>query len=118
MARDDCKCAAPENAISHDREKWFVFSFKGAAWEACDDFERLCAEHIRLYVHSVERMCSEMTEKVGEAEKAGVDWTDCRLGRLQREVLELRRGEDQIDRLTLTEDPIQFLQVILSVFSW
>uniref|UniRef100_A0A671U088 E3 ubiquitin/ISG15 ligase TRIM25-like n=1 Tax=Sparus aurata TaxID=8175 RepID=A0A671U088_SPAAU len=83
---------------------------RGAAWEACDDFERLCAEHIRLYVRSVERKCSEMREKVGEAEKAGVDWTDCRLGRLQREVLELRRREDQIDRLTLTEDPIQFLQ--------
>ncbi|XP_073328983.1 E3 ubiquitin/ISG15 ligase TRIM25-like [Pagrus major] len=83
---------------------------RDAAWEACDDFERLCAEHVRLYVRSVERKCSEMREKVGEAEKTGVDWTDSRLGRLQREVLELKRREEQIDQLTLTEDPIQFLQ--------
>lgn len=93
-------------------------SYKDAAWEACDDFERLCAEHIRLYVRSLERKCYEMREKVGEAEKAGVDWTNSRLGQLQREVLELRQREGELDQLSLTEDPIQFFKVVssLSVF--
>ena len=104
--------------VLHLKMPSVMFSFKGAAWEACDDFERLCAEHTRLYVRSVERKCAEMREKVGEAEKVGVDWTDGRLERLQREVLELRRRKDQIDQLTLTEDPIQFLQVMPSSFSW
>ncbi|XP_044047860.1 E3 ubiquitin-protein ligase TRIM47-like [Siniperca chuatsi] len=85
-------------------------SVRDAAWEACDDFERLCAENIRLYVHFVERKCSEMREKVGEAEKAGVDWTNSHLRQLNREVLKLRRREDELDQLLLTEDPIQFLQ--------
>uniref|UniRef100_UPI0037E8F49F E3 ubiquitin/ISG15 ligase TRIM25-like n=1 Tax=Semicossyphus pulcher TaxID=241346 RepID=UPI0037E8F49F len=85
-------------------------SIRGAAWEVRDEFERMCAENIRLYVRSVERKCSEMSEKVGEAEKAGVDWTNSRLGELQREVLKLRRREEKIDQLSQTEDPVQFFQ--------
>ncbi len=87
-------------------------SCKDAAWEACDDIERQCAEHILSYVRSVERKRSEMREKVGEAEKAGVDWTNSRLGQLQREVLELRRREDELNQLSQTEDPIQFVKVV------
>lgn len=88
------------------------FSYKNAAWEVCDDFERLCAEHIRMYVHSVERKCSEMREKVGETEKAGVDCTNSWLNQLQREVSALRRTEEKLNQLSLTEDPIQFLKVM------
>ncbi len=84
-------------------------SHKDAAWEACDDFEHLCAAHIRF----VERKCEEMREKVGEAEKAGVDWTNSRLGQIQREVLELRRRENKLNQLSQTVDPIQFFQVMM-----
>lgn len=87
-------------------------SYKDAAWEACDDFEQLCAENIRIYVRSVQRKCSEMREKVGEVEKAGVDWTNNCLRQLQREVSELRRREDKLNKLSLTDDPIQFLKVM------
>lgn len=90
--------------------------FKNTAWEVCDDFERLCEEHIRLYVSYVERKRSEMRMGVGEAEKAGVDWTNSRLGQLRRHVSELRRREDELDQLSVTEDPIKFLQVITLVF--
>ncbi|XP_038561200.1 tripartite motif-containing protein 16-like [Micropterus salmoides] len=83
---------------------------RDAAWEACDDFERLCAEDILLYVQSVKRKCSEMREKVGEAEKAGVDWTNSRLGQLNREVFELRRRANELDQLSRTDDPIHFIQ--------
>ncbi|XP_071360260.1 E3 ubiquitin/ISG15 ligase TRIM25-like [Trachinotus anak] len=85
-------------------------SIRDAAWEACDDFERLCEEHTRSYVRSVERKRSEMREKVGEAEKAGVDWANSCSGQLQREVSELKRREEKLNRLSLTVDPIQFLQ--------
>ncbi|XP_070687110.1 E3 ubiquitin/ISG15 ligase TRIM25-like [Pempheris klunzingeri] len=85
-------------------------SIREASWEACDDFEQLCEENISLYIRSVERRRSEMREKAGEAEKAGVDWTNRRLGQLQREVFELRRREDKLNQLSQTEDPVQFLQ--------
>ncbi|XP_040893780.1 E3 ubiquitin/ISG15 ligase TRIM25-like [Toxotes jaculatrix] len=81
-------------------------SIRDAAWEACDNFER----HISLFVRSAEEKCSEMREKVGEAEKAGVDWTYSHLGQLQREVFELKRREDKLNQLSLTEDPIHFLK--------
>ncbi|XP_042351489.1 probable E3 ubiquitin-protein ligase TRIML1 [Plectropomus leopardus] len=85
-------------------------SIRDAAWEACDDFERLCADRIRIFVRSMEYKRSEMREKVAEAEKAGVDWTNTHLGQLEREVLELRRREEKLNQLSLMEDPIQFLQ--------
>ncbi|XP_030280512.1 E3 ubiquitin-protein ligase TRIM47-like isoform X2 [Sparus aurata] len=81
-------------------------SLRAAASEARGDFKRLCEEH----KHSVERKTYKMREKVGEAEKAGVDWTDHQLGRLQREKIDLRQRGHQIDQLTLTEDPIQLFQ--------
>lgn len=87
-------------------------SYKDAAFEACDDFERLCAEHIRLCIRSVERKRSEMRATVGDAEKAGVDWANSRLEQLKREVLEMRRREDKLNQLSQTEDPIQFFQVM------
>lgn len=52
-----------------------------------------------------------MRERVGEAEKSGVDWTNIRVGQLEREVSELRNREDRLNQLSLTEDPIQFVQV-------
>ncbi|XP_010796087.1 tripartite motif-containing protein 16-like [Notothenia coriiceps] len=85
-------------------------SIRDAAWEACEDLERLCAEHICTLVRSVERKRSEMRERVGEAEKSGVDWTNIRVGQLEREVSELRSREDRLNQLSLTEDPIQFVQ--------
>ncbi|XP_020498008.2 E3 ubiquitin/ISG15 ligase TRIM25 [Labrus bergylta] len=85
-------------------------SIRDAAWEACDEFERLCAGNIRSYVRYVERKSSEMREKAGQAEKAGVDWTNGHLGELQREVLKLRRKEEKLIQLSQTENPILFFQ--------
>lgn len=91
--------------------KTTVFLHKDAAWEACDEFERIHAEHIRLYIHSMEKKRTELREKVGEVEKAGVDWTLGCLSELQQEVSDLRRREDELEQLSLTEDPILFLKV-------
>ncbi|XP_037308342.2 tripartite motif-containing protein 16-like isoform X1 [Pungitius pungitius] len=83
---------------------------RDAAWTSSDDIERLCAERIRIFVRSVEMKRSAMRAKVGEAEKAGVDWTHTHLGQLEREVFELRKREQELHRLSLTEDPIRLLQ--------
>lgn len=93
---------------SHKRKHVF---YQDAAWEVCDDFERECEEHIRSYVRAVEMKCFEMRQKVGEAEKAGVDWTNSRLGQMQHQVSELRRREDKLNLLRPIEDPVQFVQV-------
>lgn len=92
---------------------YVFFTYQDAAWETLDDFERLCMEHICSHIRSVERKCSEMREQVGETEKAGLDWTSSRLAQLQREVSELRRRENQLSQISVMEDPVQFLQVMM-----
>ncbi|XP_008285329.1 tripartite motif-containing protein 16-like [Stegastes partitus] len=84
-------------------------SIRDAAWQACDDFERQSLEYISVYTRFVKRKCSEMREKVGEAEKAGVDRTTSRLRKLQREVFELRRRQNKVQQLSQTDNPVQFL---------
>lgn len=59
-----------------------------------------------------------MREKVGEAEKSGVDWTSSLHGQLRRHVSELRGREDKLDQLSLTKDPIKFLQVTIVVVAF
>ncbi|XP_075327036.1 E3 ubiquitin/ISG15 ligase TRIM25-like [Odontesthes bonariensis] len=85
-------------------------AIRAAAWEACDDYERKCDEHIRLYISSVERKCLEMRQKVGELEKDGVDWTKRHLGPLERDIYKLRGMETKLRQLSLIEDPTEFLQ--------
>ena len=110
---EQAEYAVTPHVISHNITGQMLYvSHKDAAWEACDDIERLCVERIHSFVRSVERKRSEMREKVGEAEKAAVDWTNSHLGKLEREVLELRRREDELEQLSLTEDPIQFVKVM------
>lgn len=64
----------------------------------------------------MERKRAEMRATVGEAEKAGVDRANSGLVQLRREVLELRRRKDQLNQLSRTEDPIQFFQVMKSLW--
>ncbi|KAM3609933.1 uncharacterized protein V6R79_022669 [Siganus canaliculatus] len=81
-------------------------SIRDAAWEACDSFEQLCKEHIR----SVERKCSEMREKIGNAEKVGVDWIDNQLNEQRREHRKLMKRDDKLHQVLQTEDPVQFFK--------
>lgn len=90
-----------------------AFSFlQDAAWEACDDFERQCAEHIRWYSHYLDEKCTEMREKVGQLEKAGLDRTRSRRGQLERAVNRLKGLQHELSQLSQTDDPVQFFQVI------
>ncbi|XP_029910236.1 E3 ubiquitin/ISG15 ligase TRIM25-like isoform X2 [Myripristis murdjan] len=85
-------------------------SVRAAAWETVDHFERVCMEHIRLYIWAIERKCAEMRAKVGETEKAAVDCASGLLGQLQREASELRRRQAELNQLSLLDDPVQFLK--------
>lgn len=90
-------------------------SIRDAAWEACDGFERQCNEHLRLYTHSMEKKCVEMRDKFGEVEKAGLDWTNGQIQRLEREVYKLNEIDHNLSHLSETDDPIQFLKDIQAV---
>ncbi|MEQ2284962.1 hypothetical protein AMECASPLE_026996 [Ameca splendens] len=85
-------------------------SIRDAAWEASDNFEQQCTKHLHLYAHSLEKKCVEMRDKVGEVEKAGVDWTKNHIGRLEREVHKLKGMGHNLCQLAQTDDPIQFLK--------
>uniref|UniRef100_A0A3Q2QJ85 E3 ubiquitin/ISG15 ligase TRIM25 n=1 Tax=Fundulus heteroclitus TaxID=8078 RepID=A0A3Q2QJ85_FUNHE len=85
-------------------------SIRDAAWEASDNFEEQCTEHLRLYVHSLEKKCTEMRDKVEEVEKAGVDWTTNHIGRLEREIHNLKGLGQNLCQLAQTDDPIQFIK--------
>ncbi|RVE72239.1 hypothetical protein OJAV_G00059690 [Oryzias javanicus] len=85
-------------------------SIRDAAWEACDDFEQQCAEHIRWYPQYLYRKCMEMRETVGQLEKAGLDWTWSRRGQLERDENRLKGVQHKLSQLSQTDDPIQFFQ--------
>lgn len=89
----------------------FVFH-KDAAWESSDNFEQRCTEHLRLYHHFLEKKCLEMSGKVEEVEKAGVDWTNSHKARLEHEVHKLKEMDHNLCQLAQADDPIQFLKVI------
>lgn len=87
----------------------FHVTHQVAAWEACDDFQRLSGDHIRY----VERKCSELVEEVGKAEKAGLDQISCRLIKLQHEKRELSQKVGKVQQVSLLKDqPVHFLQVM------
>ncbi|KAJ0069336.1 hypothetical protein NL108_004196 [Boleophthalmus pectinirostris] len=85
-------------------------SIKGTAWEVCDEFERVCQENIRLYVTAMEKKCADVRERVGEAEKAGLHWTNSLLGKLRSEVNVLKRKDEELTQILQTEEPMQFIQ--------
>lgn len=60
----------------------------------------------------MEKKCVEMRDKVGEVEKAGLDWTNGQIERLEREVYKLQEMDQNLSYLAETDDPIQFLKVI------
>ncbi|XP_015237766.1 PREDICTED: E3 ubiquitin/ISG15 ligase TRIM25-like [Cyprinodon variegatus] len=85
-------------------------SIQDAFWEVSDNFEQQCTEHIRLYVHYLERKCVEVREEVKAVEKTGVDWTVNHIGQLEREVHKLKGIGHNLRQLAQTDEPIQFLQ--------
>ncbi|XP_063051949.1 tripartite motif-containing protein 16-like [Engraulis encrasicolus] len=88
-----------------------VETLKSGAQTAVEESERMFAEMIR----SIERRCSEVTELIRAQEKSEVSRTEGLLKRLEQEIAELKRTDAEMKQLSQTQDPIHFLQNVVSI---
>ncbi|XP_056090120.1 tripartite motif-containing protein 16-like [Rhinichthys klamathensis goyatoka] len=88
-----------------------VASHKRSAQTAVEDSERTFTELIR----SIERICSEATQRIRDQEKTAVSRAEGQLERLEQEINDLRRRNAELEQLSHTQDHIQFLQSFQSL---
>ncbi|XP_050983078.1 tripartite motif-containing protein 16-like [Labeo rohita] len=88
-----------------------VESHKRSAQTAVEDSERIFTELIR----SIERSRSELIRLIRDQEKRAVSRAEGRLERLEQEINDLRRRNDELEQLSHTQDHIQFLQSFQSL---
>ncbi|KAJ8267948.1 hypothetical protein COCON_G00131200 [Conger conger] len=81
-------------------------SFKHAAQAALEESQDIFTELISF----IERRHTEVKELIREQEKAVVSQAEGLLEGLEQEIAELRRRDAELERLTHTEDHIDFLQ--------
>nr|XP_046250321.1 E3 ubiquitin/ISG15 ligase TRIM25-like isoform X2 [Scatophagus argus] len=74
--------------------------------EAVDQNEKAYAEIVLM---ADKRRCA-VNEMIRVQEKAAVNQAEALIDRLEKEISELRKGEDGLKQLSLTEDHIHFLQ--------
>ncbi|XP_048010545.1 tripartite motif-containing protein 16-like, partial [Megalobrama amblycephala] len=85
-----------------------VESHKRSAQTAVEDSERIFTELIR----SIERSCSEATQRIRDQEKTAVSLAEGRLERLEQEINDLRRRDAELEQLSHTQDHIHFHHII------
>ncbi|KAG7454161.1 E3 ubiquitin/ISG15 ligase TRIM25-like [Solea senegalensis] len=83
-----------------------IFSLTHATEAAVEESERIFSRLIR----SLEKQSSEVTELIRVQERAAVSQTEERLEKVQREMVELRRTEAELEKLCHNDDHIHFLQ--------
>ncbi|XP_042573607.1 tripartite motif-containing protein 16-like [Cyprinus carpio] len=88
-----------------------VESHKHSAQTAVEDSERIFTELIR----SIERSRSELIRLIRDQEKTAVSRAEERLERLEQEINDLRRRDDELEQLSHTQHHIQFLQSFQSL---
>ncbi|XP_051747574.1 tripartite motif-containing protein 16-like [Ctenopharyngodon idella] len=88
-----------------------VKSHKSSAQTAVEDSENIFTELIR----SIERSCSEATQRIRDQEKTAVSRAEGRLERLEQEINDLRRRDAELEQLSHTQDHIHFLQSFQSL---
>uniref|UniRef100_A0A8C7CC18 Tripartite motif-containing protein 16-like n=1 Tax=Oncorhynchus kisutch TaxID=8019 RepID=A0A8C7CC18_ONCKI len=99
-----------ENEMQEVRQA--VYLLKCSAETAVKNSERIFAELIQ----SIERRRSEVKELIRALEKAEVSRAEGLLKQLDQEMAELRRREGELEKLSNTEDNIQFLQSFQSLY--
>uniref|UniRef100_A0A673Z1E3 E3 ubiquitin-protein ligase TRIM16-like n=1 Tax=Salmo trutta TaxID=8032 RepID=A0A673Z1E3_SALTR len=99
-----------ENEMQEVRQA--VYSLKCSAEAAVKNSERIFTELIR----SIERRRSEVNELIRAQEKAEVRRAEGLLKQLDKEMAELRRREAELEKLSNTEDNIQFHQYFQSLY--
>ncbi|XP_059381261.1 tripartite motif-containing protein 16-like [Carassius carassius] len=90
-----------------------VESHNRSAQTAVEDSERIFTELIR----SIERSRSELIRLIRDQEKTAVSRAEERLERLEKEINDLRRRDAELEKLSHTQDHIQFLQSFQSLSS-
>ena len=84
---------------------WFPYQCSGDA--AVDQNEKAYAEMVRM---ADERRCATK-DLIRVQQKAAVSRAEALVDRLEKDISELRKGQDDLKQLSLTEDHIHFLQV-------
>ncbi|KAL0984397.1 hypothetical protein UPYG_G00140910 [Umbra pygmaea] len=84
---------------------------KRSAQAAVEDSEKIFTQLIR----SINRRRSELKERIRAQEKAEVSRAEGLLDQLEQEVSELRKRDAELEKLSHTEDNIQFLQSFQSL---
>ncbi|XP_053485760.1 E3 ubiquitin/ISG15 ligase TRIM25 isoform X1 [Ictalurus furcatus] len=84
---------------------------KLSAQTAVQETERIFTELIK----SIERRCSELTALIRAQEEAAVGRAEEVMKQLEQEIAELKRRDAEMEELSHTEDPVQFLQSFQSV---
>lgn len=72
-----------------------------------EESERIFSKLIR----SIEKQSCEVKELIRVQERATVSQAEELLEKIQREIVELRRAEAELEKLSRTEDHVHFLQV-------
>ncbi|XP_067234086.1 tripartite motif-containing protein 16-like [Chanodichthys erythropterus] len=88
-----------------------VESRKRSAQAAVEDSEKIFTEFIR----SIERRRSEETQRIRDQEQTVVSPAEGRLKRLEKEINDLRRRNDELEQLSHTQDHVHFLQSFQSL---
>ncbi|MBN3272904.1 TRI16 protein, partial [Polyodon spathula] len=86
--------------------KQAVESLKSSACIEIKESEKVFTELIR----SIEKIHTEVIELIGANEKAVVNQAEGLMKKLEQEIAELRRRDDELKQLSETEDHIHFLQ--------
>ncbi|XP_060731205.1 tripartite motif-containing protein 29-like isoform X1 [Tachysurus vachellii] len=100
-----------------DREKELqklrkaVKSHKHSAQKAFQETERIFTDLIK----AIERRCSDVKALIRAQEKAAVSQAEKVLKQLEQEIAELKKRDSEMEELSHTEDPIQYLQRFQSV---
>ncbi|XP_041659382.1 finTRIM family, member 67 [Cheilinus undulatus] len=88
-----------------------IFSLTRSARTAAEESEAVFTELIR----SIELKRFEVRELIKAQEKMAVSQAEQLLEKIQKEIAELKRNEAELDKLSLTDDHIHFLQSCQSV---
>ncbi|KAL1276104.1 hypothetical protein QQF64_035727 [Cirrhinus molitorella] len=88
-----------------------VESHKHSAKTAVEDSEKIFTELIRC----IERIRSEVTQQIRDQEKAAVSRAEGQMKRLEQEIADLKRRDTELEKLSHTQNHIDFLQSFQSL---
>lgn len=89
----------------------FYVSYQSSAQTAVEESEKIFTEMIR----SMERRRSEVKELIRAQERVEMSRAEEHQEELEQEIAALKRRDSKMRQLLLTEDPIHFLKVAITL---